>query len=109
MGNLSEDFPVRVSLAVKKPAQIRHNALEAARIASNRYIWKTQNDWQTLGTRVYDFPLPTEILGKESVSIRLTPRNNKAAEKAEDSYDSSTIANNSGYNTMDYFAVRYNK
>ena len=35
MGNLSEDFPVRVSLAVKKPAQIRHNALEAARIASN--------------------------------------------------------------------------
>ena len=36
MGNLSEDFPVRVSLAVKKPAQIRHNALEAARVASNR-------------------------------------------------------------------------
>ena len=72
-------------------------------------IWASQNDWQTLGTRVYDFPLPTEILGKERVSIRLTPRNNKAAAKAEDSYDSSTIANNSGYNTMDYFAVRYNK
>ena len=72
-------------------------------------IWASQNDWQTLGTRVYDFPLPTEILGKESVSIRLMPRNNKAAAKAEDSYDSSTIANNSGYNTMDYFAVRYNK
>ena len=72
-------------------------------------IWASQNDWQTLGTRVYDFPLPTEILGKESVSIRLTPRNNKAAAKEVDSYDSSTIANNSGYNTMDYFAVRYNK
>ncbi|MBR6054720.1 MAG: BACON domain-containing protein [Bacteroidales bacterium] len=72
-------------------------------------IWASQNDWQTLGTRVYDFPLPTEILGKESVSIRLTPRNNKAAAKSETSYDSSTIANNSGYNTMDYFAVRYNK
>ena len=72
-------------------------------------IWGTQNDWQTLGTRVYDFPLPTEILGKESVSIRLMPRNNKAAAKSETSYDSSTIANNSGYNTMDYFAVRYNK
>ena len=38
MGNLSEDFPVRVSLAVKKPAQIRHNALEAARVASNRKL-----------------------------------------------------------------------
>ena len=72
-------------------------------------IWASQNDWQTLGTRVYDFPLPTEILGKESVSIRLMPRNNKAAAKSVDSYDSSTIANNSGYNTMDYFAVRYNK
>lgn len=72
-------------------------------------IWASQNDWQTLGTRVYDFPLPTEILGKESVSIRLMPRNNKAAEKSVDSYDSGAIANNSGYNTMDYFAVRYNK
>ncbi len=72
-------------------------------------IWASQNDWQTLGTRVYDFPLPTEILGKESVSIRLMPRNNNAASKSVDSYDSSTIANNSGYNTMDYFAVRYNK
>ena len=72
-------------------------------------IWASQNDWQTLGTRVYDFPLPTEILGKESVSIRLMPRNNKAAAKNVDSYDNSTIANNSGYNTMDYFAVRYNK
>ncbi|MBR5704203.1 MAG: hypothetical protein IKX45_08140 [Bacteroidales bacterium] len=72
-------------------------------------IWASQNDWQTLGTRVYDFPLPTEILGKESVSIRLMPRNNKAAAKEVDSYDSSSIANNSGYNTMDYFAVRYNK
>ena len=72
-------------------------------------IWASQNDWQTLGTRVYDFPLPTEILGKERVSIRLMPRNNKAAAKDEGSYDSSTVANNSGYNTMDYFAVRYNK
>ena len=72
-------------------------------------IWNSQNDWQTVGTRVYDFPLPTEILGKPSVSIRLMPRNNKAAEVSVDSYDESTIENNSGYNTMDYFAVRYNK
>lgn len=72
-------------------------------------IWASQNDWQLLGTRVYDFPLPLEILDQESVCIRLMPRNNKAAAKSETSYDSSTIANNSGYNTMDYFAVRYNK
>lgn len=38
MGNLTDDFPVSVSLAVKDPVSIRHNALEAARIASNRYM-----------------------------------------------------------------------
>ncbi len=38
MGNLRDEFPVSLSLAVKKPAQIRHNSLEAARIASNRLM-----------------------------------------------------------------------
>jgi large subunit ribosomal protein L10e len=41
MGNLRDEFPVSVSLAVKKPAQIRHNSLEAARIASNRLMQRT--------------------------------------------------------------------
>ena len=38
MGNLSAEFPLTVSLEVKEPTQISHNALEAARIASNRYM-----------------------------------------------------------------------
>ncbi len=38
MGNLTDEFPVKVSLAVKDPAHISHNALEAARIASNRFM-----------------------------------------------------------------------
>ncbi len=38
MGNLTGEFPLSLSLAVKSPAQITHNALEAARIASNRYM-----------------------------------------------------------------------
>ncbi|MDP1553441.1 MAG: 50S ribosomal protein L16 [Methanobacteriaceae archaeon] len=38
MGNLSAEFPISVSLAVKEPAKIKHNALEASRIASNRYM-----------------------------------------------------------------------
>ncbi|MBO4340134.1 MAG: BACON domain-containing protein [Bacteroidales bacterium] len=67
------------------------------------------DEWQTLGTRVFDFPLPLEILGRESVSIRLMPRNNKAGGKSVGSYEETTIANGTGYNTMDYFAVRYNK
>jgi large subunit ribosomal protein L10e len=38
MGNLSERFPVAVSLAVRSKSRLSHNALEAARIASNRYM-----------------------------------------------------------------------
>jgi large subunit ribosomal protein L10e len=38
MGNLTDEFPVAVSLAVKDPTRITHNALEAARIASNRLM-----------------------------------------------------------------------
>jgi large subunit ribosomal protein L10e len=38
MGNLSGDFPLKVTLVVKESAHLSHNALEAARIASNRYM-----------------------------------------------------------------------
>jgi len=38
MGNLTDEFPVKMSLVVKEPCQIRHTALEAARIAANRYL-----------------------------------------------------------------------
>ncbi len=38
MGNLSGEFPLTVSLALKKPAHLSHNSLEASRIASNRYM-----------------------------------------------------------------------
>ena len=38
MGNLSEDYPLEISLAVKDHTHLTHNALEAARIASNRYL-----------------------------------------------------------------------
>lgn len=78
---------------------------------SDVVIWGNSGDgvreWQTTGTQVFDFPLPLEILGKEKVYIRLMPRNNRAGDA--NSPDGSTIKNNSGYNTMDYFAVRYNK
>ena len=40
MGNLQEEFPVRLSLVIKEPCQIRHTALEAARVAANRFLLK---------------------------------------------------------------------
>ena len=40
MGNTSKDFTHRVELLNLKHVQIRHNALEAARIAANRVMEK---------------------------------------------------------------------
>lgn len=40
MGNLTADFPVSVHLSVNDELQIRHNALEAARLTANRHLEK---------------------------------------------------------------------
>jgi large subunit ribosomal protein L10e len=38
MGNTTREFEVELSLVAQERCQIRHQALEAARIASNRYL-----------------------------------------------------------------------
>lgn len=38
MGNLNTEFPVTLTLVAKEPCQIRHTALEAARVTANRYL-----------------------------------------------------------------------
>jgi large subunit ribosomal protein L10e len=38
MGNPKGDFPVEMSLVAEEAGQIRHNALEAARVAANRLL-----------------------------------------------------------------------
>lgn len=54
MGNISGEFDLTISLAAKAPAQIKHNALEAARVASNRYLQrKTGRAGYHLKIRVY--------------------------------------------------------
>ncbi len=40
LGSPATDFPVEVSLRFKEPCQVRHTALEAARIAANRILSK---------------------------------------------------------------------
>lgn len=40
MGNLSQEFPLEISLSVEEACQIRHTALEAARISINRKLLK---------------------------------------------------------------------
>ena len=73
--------------------------------------WATQQYSQSIATKTFNFELPVEVLGKDNLYIRLMPRNNKACSHSATDYyyDASAIANNSGCNTMDYFAIRYNK
>jgi large subunit ribosomal protein L10e len=40
LGNLSQEFPVEVSLIAEEACQIRHSALEAARVSVNRRLLK---------------------------------------------------------------------
>ncbi len=40
MGNLSQEFPTEVDLIVDETCQIRHSAMEAARITINRRLMK---------------------------------------------------------------------
>jgi large subunit ribosomal protein L10e len=40
MGNLTDEFPITMSLKVKNRVQIRHTSLEAGRIAANRLLNK---------------------------------------------------------------------
>lgn len=40
MGNKKGEFPITLGILAKESCQIRHNALEAARIAANKYLGK---------------------------------------------------------------------
>ncbi len=40
LGNKKKEFPVSISLIIEEKCQVRHNALEAARVSANRYIEK---------------------------------------------------------------------
>jgi len=56
----NDKFPYEVSLIVKNDVQIRHNSLEAARIAANRYMEKKSGEDYHLKIRVYPFQVLRE-------------------------------------------------
>jgi large subunit ribosomal protein L10e len=59
MGNTTRNFPVKVELVNLKDGQIRNNALEAARIAANRYLESTLN---RDNFRLKIIPYPHQVL-----------------------------------------------
>jgi len=53
-GNITGDFPVAFTLIAKEQCQIRHTAIESARIVANKYInKKTGNIGYHMKVRVY--------------------------------------------------------
>jgi len=65
LGNLKADFPVSVSLIAKESCQIRHIALEAARISANRYIQRMAGRNYHLKIRVQ----PHHVLRENKVAV----------------------------------------
>ena len=64
-GNRTTDFPIEMILTVNNPVVIRHNSLEAARIAANRYIQrKAGAQGYFLKIRVY----PHEVIRENKMA-----------------------------------------
>ena len=66
MGNPSGNFPVEMSLIAKETGQVRHNALEAARIAANRLLEvEVGRDYYHFKLRVY----PHQVLRENPMAV----------------------------------------
>ncbi len=65
LGNPDGDFPLTVKLVVEDSCQIRHMALEAARIAANRYIAKKAGQQYHLKIKTY----PHIVLRENKVAV----------------------------------------
>ena len=66
MGNPAGDFPIEMSLVAREAGQIRHNAIEAARIAANRLLeTKVGKERYHLKIRIY----PHQILRENPMAI----------------------------------------
>src|SRR3970282_974810 len=64
VGDLRTRFPLKVHLIAKEPCQIRHTALEAARISANRYIAKKAGNAYHLKLRLY----PHNVLRENKIA-----------------------------------------
>ncbi|MEE9236660.1 MAG: 50S ribosomal protein L16 [Thermoplasmata archaeon] len=65
MGNPNGEFPLTVRLVAKEACQIRHTALEAARITANRYISRRAGRQYFLRIKVY----PHIVLRENKVAV----------------------------------------
>ncbi|HKZ89264.1 MAG TPA: 50S ribosomal protein L16 [Thermoplasmata archaeon] len=64
IGDLRSKFPVRIHLVAEESCQIRHIALEAARISANRHIAKKAGNTYHLKLRLY----PHNVLRENKIA-----------------------------------------
>src|SRR4030067_345375 len=64
IGDLRTEFPLKLHLIAKEQCQIRHTALEAARISANRYIAKKAGNAYHLKLRLY----PHNVLRENKIA-----------------------------------------
>mgnify|MGYP001058509409 CR=1 FL=1 len=62
LGTTNGDFPITINMKVKETCQIRHTAMEAARIAANRVMSKTPGMNYHIKFRIY----PHHVLRENS-------------------------------------------
>lgn len=76
-------------------------------------LWSITQPWQSAGYKPMDFVLPTELLGKKDVYIRLTPADragNSTQGYCDSKFKDGTAGSSSkANNAINYIAVRYNK
>jgi len=65
LGDAAGDFPLSLSLVAEEACQIRHIALESARISANRYIAKKAGNIYHLKVRVF----PHHVLRENKVAV----------------------------------------
>ncbi|MFQ6106459.1 MAG: 50S ribosomal protein L16 [Thermoplasmata archaeon] len=64
VGSKDKDYPISVTLLAKEACQIRHTALEAARVTANRYIQKHAGRDYHLKIRIY----PHNVLRENKIA-----------------------------------------
>ncbi|MDI6707646.1 MAG: 50S ribosomal protein L16 [Candidatus Thermoplasmatota archaeon] len=64
-GTLNREFPLQISLVAKEQCQIRHNALEAARVACTKHIANKAGNNYHLKIRIY----PHQVLREHKYAV----------------------------------------
>ncbi|MDE7442850.1 MAG: hypothetical protein K2M65_01655, partial [Muribaculaceae bacterium] len=73
------------------------------------YIWGNVKEWMYNGYRNVSFNLPLEVLGHDKVYIKLYPENKRSHTATTYGGGTCKAPNSTSWNSVEYFAIRYNK